>query len=182
MSSPNLLSEIHSSDGNFVKSVLQKWVVCEKSGRWTAGLRTVFASLPENQAPPRLYEVRTLGELSVRLDEHPFALALIEVGQENLTEVLQFFLRRGRSSAQFVALLDPERNSTATPGREPSIQPIADLLWEIGAADVVESPRRLHRLVALHNRITAPCRFNSGLVARESFTDWAWSKLPWQDT
>jgi len=52
----------------------------------------------------------------------------------------------------------------------------------VGAAEVVESPRQLCGLLALHNRLTAARGpIFSGLADRQSFAEWAWSTLPWQD-
>ena len=165
--------------------VAQKWVVCEESGRWTAALRMAFTRLPETGSAPRLYEVRTLEELSTQLDENGRDLALIEVGRENLTAVVQLLLRRGPRLSQFVALMKEvtsQRRAAAAIHGEPGTLPIADLLWEAGAADVVESPRQLRGLLALHNRLAAVHSLHLGSLAeRPSFADWAWSTLPWQD-
>jgi hypothetical protein len=162
----------------------QTWIVCEKSGRWTAALRTAFARLPEVQPPPRLREVRTLDELSSYLEEHGHDLALIEAGGGNLTAVLQLMVRRGPMATQFVALVDDAdiqpRHPAITTGN--GTQPIVDLLWEAGAMEVVESPRQLNGLLALHDRLSAAHgTINSGVNESQSFADWAWSTLPWQD-
>lgn len=164
----------------------QKWVVCEESGRWTAALRMAFARLPEVRSAPRLYEVRSLGELSTYSDENRCDLTLIEVGRENLTETIQLLIRRGSRLSQFVGLLKesvPQQRHAAAPIHgEPGSQPIADLLWEAGAADVLESPRQLQGLLSLHSRLDAARSPILGSFAeRQSFPDWAWSTLPWQD-
>jgi hypothetical protein len=166
-------------------SIPQHWIVCERSGRWTAALRIAFSRLAEAQTIPRLYEVRTLGELLTHLDEHGCDLALIEVGMENLAEVLQLLMRSGARLAQCVALLEDshdQRRQSAAASHEPDTQPIADLLWEAGAAEVVESPRQLRGLLALHNRLAAARGpIMGGVAERQSFAEWAWSTLPWQD-
>jgi hypothetical protein len=163
----------------------QKWIVCEQSGRWTAALRTAFARLPKDQFPPRLYEVRTVGELSKHLDEQGRDLALIEVGRENLLGVAQLLVRRGTRPAHFVALLEDridQRHSAAATLGELGAQSVVDLLWEAGAAEVVESPRQLNGLLALYDRLTAARGLIfSGPADRQSFAEWAWSTLPWQD-
>jgi hypothetical protein len=155
-------------------SIPQKWIVCEQSGRWAAALRVACSRQIDAQPMPRLYEVRTLGQLSTDLDEQGRDLTLIEVGPGNLTEVLQLLVRRGSRLSQFVALLnDPADQSP----------PIADLLWEMGALEVVESPRQLVGLLALQNRLRAARRpIGGGVDERRSFADWAWSTLPWQDS
>jgi hypothetical protein len=184
-SSPSLLSAIRPSKGKAVTLTPQKWVVCEQSGRWTAALRIAFARLPKAQSPPRLYEVRTLGELSMHLDEQGRDLALIEVGLENLVGVVQLLMRRGPRLAQFVALLEDcidQRHLAATIPGESDVQLIVDLLWEVGVAEVVESPRRLRGLLALHDRLTAARGSIPNMPAdRQAFAKWAWSTLPWQD-
>ena len=164
---------------------VKKWVVCEKSGRWAAALRTTFERLPKGQSMPRLHEVRTVEGLSTQLDAPGRHLALIEVGRNNLAEVLQLLVRRGPRLAQFVALLEDASDQSRSPAvidGEPSVKPVADLLWEMGAAEVVESPRQLGGLLALHDRLAAALSSNiDGVAERQSFVDWAWSTLPWQD-
>ena len=167
--------------------VAQKWVVCEDSGRWVAALRITFARLSKVQPTPRLYEVRSLGELSAHLVEHECDLTLIEVGRKNLTDVLQLLMRRGPQHGQFVALLEdedtvPHRHSVITTPGEPDSQEVADLLWEVGAAEVVKSPRQLCGLLGLHSRLVAARGpVTVGVGAGQSLADWAWSTLPWQD-
>jgi hypothetical protein len=167
-------------------AVAQKWVVCEESGRWVAALRIAFARLSKVQPTPRLYEVRSLAELSPHLDEHECDLTLIEVGRKNVSDVLQLLVRRGSQPGQFVALLEdavPNRRPVAATPGEPGTQEFADLLWEVGAAEVVESPRQLHGLLGLHSRLaTARGPVTVGVGIDQSLADWAWSTLPWQDS
>src|SRR4051794_37617647 len=116
--------------------VAQKWVVCEQSGRWTAALRVAFSRWPNVQTAPRVYEARTLGELSAHLDEHDCDLALVEVGRHNLTDVLQLSAHRGPHAPRLVALLGdvgPQRHAATAITGDPSTQVVADLLWEAGA-------------------------------------------------
>src|SRR4051812_44000326 len=94
-SSPSLLSTIRPSERKETMLAPQRWIVCEKSGRWTAALRTTFARDSEVEVPPRLREVRTLEELSSHLNEHEHDLALIEVAAGNLPAVLDLLVRRG---------------------------------------------------------------------------------------
>lgn len=112
-------------------------------------------------------------------------MALIEVGHKNLTEVLQLLVRRGPRLTQFVALLQdaPDQASLPTAMTDESArQPVADLLWEVGALEVVESPRQLGGLMVLLDRLAAARGTNVKRVAeRQLFADWAWSTLPWQD-
>ncbi len=163
-----------------------KWIVCEQTGRWTAALRTAFARLPNHQSKPRLSEVRTLAELSTYMGEHGNRLVLIEVRRGNITDVIDFVGRRGSQLVHFVALVDGalcQRDQTTAKPRELTLQRVVDLLWETGAVEVVESPRHLHGLLALPSRLATTAISNvHGLAERQSFADWAWSTLPWQDT
>jgi hypothetical protein len=167
-------------------AIAQKWVVCEESGRWVTALRTAFARFSKVQPTPRLYEVRSLGELSSHMDETECDLTLIEVGRKNLTDVLQLLARRGPQLGQFVALLEdavPNRRLVAATPDEPDTRAVAGLLWEVGAAEVVESPRCLRGLLSLHSRLAAArVPVTDGVGVGQSFGDWAWSTLPWQDS
>jgi hypothetical protein len=168
------LNVIRPSEGEAAALAPQKWIVCEQSGRWAAAMRVARSRLPNVHPMPHFYEVRTLGELATQLDENGRDLALIEVGIGNLTEVLQLPLRRRSQLSQFVALLETSADQSQT---------IAELLWEVGVLEVVESPRQLAGLFALQNRLAAGCRpIRGGVDDRQSFADWAWSTLPWQDS
>jgi hypothetical protein len=168
------LNVIQPSDREAATLAPQKWIVCEQSGRWAAAMRVACSRQSNVQPMPRLYEVRTLGELATHLDEHGSGLTLIEVGTENLREVLQLLVRRRWQFCQFVALLENVAHQS---------QPIADLLWEVGVLEVVESPRQLVGLLALQNRLATVRRpIGGGVDERQSFADWAWSTLPWQDS
>ena len=164
--------------------VAQKWVVCEQSGRWVAALRIAFARFSKMQPTPRLYEVRSLGELSPHLDEHDCDLTLIEVGRTNLTDVLQLLVRRRPQRCQFVALLEdtvPHRYPVVTAPGKSDTQEFADLLWEVGAAEIVKSPRQLRGLLELHSRLAAARGpVTVGVSVGQSLADWAWSIVPWQ--
>jgi len=45
-------------------AVAQKRVVCERSGRWAAALRSTCLRLSNGQSTLHLYEVRTIADLS----------------------------------------------------------------------------------------------------------------------
>ncbi len=161
------------------------WIVCEVSGRWAAALRMAFARLPVAQYAPRLYEVQSLAELTALMDEHRNGLGLIEVRRTNLAEVLEVladepFARFGR----FAALLDDnlwQANQDSAAILDSDKQQIIDLLWEAGAAEVVESPRHLRGLLALRECLEAVAtRAAARSAESQDIADWAWSILPWQ--
>jgi hypothetical protein len=164
---------MRQSDSELAMPKSTKWIVCEESGRWTAAIRTAFVRLQAQTRSPRLYEVRSLAEASAYLDESTHSLILVEVIATNLVGSLVLLRRCEAHLVPFVALLG-----------ETSRRPhLADLLWEAGATEVVESPRELRGLIALHQRISSAAGFAAAnLLDRESFADWAWSTLPWQDT
>src|SRR6476660_803572 len=127
LSSLSLSNVIRPNNGEALMLVAQKWVVCEESGRWVAALRIAFARFSKVQPTPRLYEVRSLGELSSHLDEHECDLTLIEVGRRNLTDFVQLLARRRPQFGQFVALLEdavPYRHSVITTPGEPDSQAV----------------------------------------------------------
>jgi hypothetical protein len=153
--------------------IAQKWVVCEQSGRWAAALRATFARLAKTRPSPRLYEVRSFDELSPYSDASGCDLTLIEIGPANFAETLHWLTQRGSRCDQFVALLKTDSRGG---------DPIAEMVWEIGAAEVVESPRQLTGLLALYKRLLAARHPIKGSWAeRPLFADWAWATLPWQE-
>jgi hypothetical protein len=163
----------------------QKWMICEKLHRWTPALRVAFSRLAIAQTAPRLHEARTLGELSTQSDEHGCDLVLVEADRHNLSEVLQLLAHRRLHAPRVVALLadiGPQRHAPASIAGEPTTQAVTNLLWEAGAVEIVESPRQICRLLALHNRlVVARASITVDSVEPQSFAEWAWSTLPWQD-
>ena len=160
------------------------WIVCEGAGTWTAGLRASFAREPAAEPKPRLSEPRTLGELKDRLTDSACQLVLIEFRPDNLGEALQFVARTIPQQLRFVALLaiDLDHLPADNSSTDRSTSSLADLLWEIGAIEVIESPRQASRLIPLHSCLTAACSKETGVVTeRPGLADWAWSCIPWQD-
>src|SRR4051812_33451844 len=85
----------------------QTWVVCEQSGRWAAALRLAIARLSRVQFVLRLHEVRSLAELLAFSSDHRDDLSLIEVGRQNLAEVLELLAKdESVRPKRYVALLD----------------------------------------------------------------------------
>jgi hypothetical protein len=121
---------------------------------------------------PRLHEVRSLAELKSQLDDHAGAFNLIEIGQSNLASVLELLAQRDPAIGRFAALLSDKSDH---------IRPIADVAWEAGAIDVIESPRHVHRLVAIYGQLSAARPFIEQPASDQAFAEWALSTLPWQD-
>ena len=131
----------------------QKWIVCEESGRWTAALRMAFSQLPKS--PIRAAPVRsanawgtfeTLGRVWMRSCARRSRTGESN-GGSSTAGASGAAARPIRRSFGDVGLSGEA--TAAIPG-EPDTQPVADLLWEVGAVEVVESPRQLGGLLALH--------------------------------
>lgn len=170
-------------------SVRQTWIVCEPDGRWTAAIRTAFARRQRGELGPRVVEVRTIDELNSQLDAKSPALALVVVCESNLTAVLRLLLGCERSRQLVAVALDPSLYrpvESATAGRngsEDSGRELRDLLWEAGAAEVVESPRNVGGLTALYDRLSVIGKPASARgAASQRLVEWATSLLPWQES
>jgi hypothetical protein len=164
---------------------LQTWILCESSSRWATALRTAFARWRSDQIAPRLFEVRDLPDFKGYVNDQPYDLALVEVGKSNLADVLGVLAGHSSPECRFVALIDNTLYGVQVDdvaSRDFGPQRIADVLWEAGATEVVESPRQLRGLLALGNLVAAAAATSGGGSAEsQSIADWAWSRLPWQD-
>ena len=160
------------------------WIVCEESGHWAAALRVELARhMAAGTISPRIFEVRTLLELSAALNEHVAAIAFVEVRSDNLGQALELLTNGRWPRTRFVALFD---QSVGGPEREnrprAAWQTIADALWEAGAAEVIASPRQLHsalKLAELHSATCAKRAVSTPDLA--AIAARAWASLPWQD-
>lgn len=154
------------------------WIVCERSGRWAAALRTALARRsPRDAAPQSLDEVRNLADLTTRLHEFPTSLALLEVTLKNLDATLAWLSETSRRSPHMraAALLDH--------GFSDNLPVVATALREAGAAEVILSPRQLQPVLSLGRHFTSKTRDAAlPLTADQSIEKWAWGLLPWQDT
>jgi len=125
-----------------------------------------------------------LAELLSFLNDHTSDLVLIEAGQANLAEVLDYFAKTGATRlSRNVALLDEsvdERISAVASSHFEKQRAVVDALWEAGAADVIESPRSVHRLLELGNRIAEASALTGRVSESEPIAEWAMSLLPWQ--
>jgi hypothetical protein len=167
---------------------LPDWIVCERTGRWAAALRTTGTrQATDRKSTFRIVEVRRLSELSARFDERATSLALVEVHGNNLSDVLTWLAdARGRyGQARFVALLDypqgTERENRRLADRARRRDIVAALM-EAGAVDVADSPRYLQSVMAIAqrhlDRTAADSRFSA---VDQPLVEWARSLLPWQD-
>jgi hypothetical protein len=124
--------------------------------------------------------VRSLIELTQRCDARPHSFAMLEVHQPNLGDVLAWLAAATRryAGARFVVLLD---TSLASPAA--NCQDVVDALFEAGAAEITVSPRRLPRVLALAERHWADVYLQMSSNRSElSLVEWAWSRLPWQES
>ena len=140
-----------------------------------------------SKRPPRLVEVRSLGELAIRLVEWPTALAFVEVHVSNLADVLQSIGNQeechpGRC---VLALLDESLHVAArihSAKQLPENHDIADALREAGAADVATSPRHLHDILTLAQQYVATKSGPTSYRSEQPLLEWALEQLPWQST
>jgi hypothetical protein len=153
------------------------WIVCERTGRWTAALNVAITrDLAEAHRLNRAQQVRTPGELTSRLDEQPFAVVLLELRTTNLAELLEWLAIEvpARSHARFVALID------AADLDQEQRQAMAEAALAAGAMDLAFSPRHLQHVLLIGRRhaeshAAAPAHTLPG-------ADWDLScLLPWQE-
>jgi hypothetical protein len=149
------------------------WIVCEKSGRWAAALRIALDQETSIVHGPRILEVRSLAELDAAMNKRSARLGFVEVRPDNLGAVLEILTNGPHQNVRYVALLDD-----ALAGH----QLVADVLWEAGAAEVIDSPRRMRPVLKFAELTAAvhtilPARTNE----LESIAERAWAALPWQD-
>src|SRR5262245_52163893 len=114
----------------------QKWVLCERSGRWAPGLRIQIAARNHQAAVPHLHEVQGLRDVVERVASESNSLGLIEVRQSNLGEVLELLSRsKFGATSRYVALLDYSlgRGDWTPRSQKSASTMIADVLLEAGA-------------------------------------------------
>ena len=165
-----------------------EWIVCERTSRWASGIRTTVARHATNrQFTTRVFEVRTLGELAARLGEKPTSLALVEVHEGNLANVLAWLTEAQGiyPHARFIALLDnllPAHDESWPVTQAGKRHDVVSALLEAGAVDVADSPRHLHSFLAIAERHRAIVATNTAPSAENlPLLEWARSLLPWQD-
>ncbi len=142
-----------------------------------------MARQPKVVSKPRLHETRSLSELAEQFGNSACQLALVEVRSENLNELLQLLSRSTPVQFRFVALLEnpPEQPRPGGTLSKASSISLVDLLWEIGAVEVLYSPRQIECLITLHSRLLASLGTDASGAAPPTLADWAWFAIPWQD-
>lgn len=135
-------------------------IVCERSGRWAAGLRRELAA-----EGVRLYETRSLGDCWRRLAQAPASFVVVELRAAVAEQLVEQMASRAREFPLAGLAVVADRD-------------LAGYEWlmrEAGAIHFVCSPRRLGplgRLVCRHlARAPHP---------RQSLTDRIWNSLPWK--
>jgi hypothetical protein len=165
-----------------------EWIVCERTSRWAAGIRTTVARHATNgQFTTRVFEVRKLSELAARLGEKPASLALVEVHEGNLANVLAWLTEAQHTypHARSIALFDnlpPAHDDSWPVAHAGKRDDVVSALLEAGAVDVADSPRHLHSFLAIAERHRALVATNKAAYAENlPLLEWARSLLPWQD-
>jgi hypothetical protein len=160
------------------------WVLCEQTGRWVAAIRLAFLRFGSSKIAPRFYETRTLDELRTELKRPGANVALVEVRRDNLPQVFDLFSSQPWSCAtHLIALMDYSlwhTGESSVSSLRHRKQQFIDALREAGALDVVESPRRLHGLLQLGERLASQ-HVLSPEMNNSSTGTWARSIIPWQD-
>jgi hypothetical protein len=153
------------------------WIICERSSRWAAALRTALErQSTRDAATTPLDEVRNLADLSARLDEFPSSLVLVEVTLKNFDATLAWLAETIRRNPQVKAAVLLDHDFCGNQAEA------AAALREAGAAEVVLSPRQLQPVLSLGQHFASKTRAAAhSLAANQSIEKWAWSLLPWQD-
>jgi hypothetical protein len=148
------------------------WIVCERTNRWAPALRIALPRSGPDYVS--VSEVRSLAELSERIEETTNFVALVEVTRANLDAVLSWLATNSHgNNGAIIAAVDHDL----------SISAVSAALREAGAIDVFNSPRRLQSAIRLgglaHAEATHHSRSSKPQVG-QSLEAWARSLLPWQ--
>lgn len=163
-----------------------RWLVCERTGRSAAALRIAVARDAARRRNDRnihrIKEFRGLRELSESLpNDHP-AIALVEVGEENLADVVEFLSGQHNKHLRFVALKDESLRKSADNTKliVPDRDFVSNTLFEAGAVDILETPRQISRLLPLAARLAQADSCFSKSPRDYSIAEMAKLALPWQ--
>jgi hypothetical protein len=134
-------------------------IVCERSGSWSAALRSELA-----EAGVRLWECRSLPEAWEALAQTPAAFLIAEADRANLADLLRRMAWFSRDFPQARIAVVAQRDMAR----------FEWLLREAGAVHFLSSPRRLTPLAGLVVRHLA----NVPLPA-QTMVERIWASLPW---
>lgn len=166
------------------------WMVCERTGRWAAALRVAITrdevsrrKVTRAHSTHRVTEFRSLPTLRGSLPKGRLAIVLVEVGNENLADVLELFSTHHDQNLRFAALMDDSWKTST--GRTKSIvrdpDSVSDALLEAGAADILQTPRQIARLFPLAARLARAGSCFGKTAGDDSIAEMAKHALPWQD-
>ena len=136
-----------------------RWIVCERSGRWSVGLR-------REGAPPglRIHETRSLSDGWETLRQHPGSFLVVELTAANADALLGRIASLARDFPAARAAVVAER----------SLVGYEWLVRELGAVWFAASPRDLAPVVKLARRHLERAAPPRGDVIRQ-----IWDSLPW---
>jgi hypothetical protein len=154
-----------------------EWIICERSTRWVAALRTYFRRTPSGLMPFRIFETRRMRDVYLRLRSHSACVVLLEVDRETLPSVLEWLAENAQRYpiARFAALLDRSLMDAAAQREE-----IFEVLLEAGACEVASSPRQLRSIVNLARHHVNSLAAATAPDAAKPLVEWARDHLPWQ--
>jgi len=164
------------------------WVLCEQSTKWASAIRTAIERDPSNlDLRIRVCEVRRLDELTEQVSITPHCLVLVEARRTNITQVLEWLAdaRQNNRQARFVVLLANDiaiSTCDSASLSQKAREVLRYALGEAGAAEVIDSPRRLRGLLELGRRYAALTP-DEPIVHIEGETPSLtalWASLPWQ--
>ena len=135
------------------------WIVCERTGRWSVGLR--------REAPPelRIHETRSLSDGWEMLRQHPASFLVAELTAGNADALLERLASLARDFPAARVAVVAER----------SLRGYEWLVRELGAVWFVVSPRELAPIVKLARRHLQRVPSPRGSVFEQ-----IWNSLPWR--
>jgi len=153
------------------------WILCERSTRWVAALRTAFRRQPLGLREPRIFEVRHHRDLAAEIAARPDGYFMIEVDSATLPAILELLATANprHPRAQFAALLAGDL-AEATAKRSLAIE----ALFELGVDAIAASPRQLGEVLAVGRRQGELMAAKASQSRLKSLQDWAREQLPWQ--
>jgi hypothetical protein len=159
---PRMTAERHSTlwnpQVNLVEVRPARWIVCERTGRWSVGLRR------EAPAGLRIHETRSLPDGWEMLRQHPASFLVVELTAANADALLGRLASMARDFPAARAAVVAER-------------PLADHEWlvrELGATWFAVSSRELAPVVKLARR-----HLERAPSPPSDILEQIWNSLPW---